>query len=162
MRSRVHYFAPQWSCHYSRHARRKLFRGHQSHQRRSSANQLTALVCDRPVFMASSMQIQPFTDIVEESLDEAQFLWGRWENELTSLTRNLDEVVSWTEDRLLGALDGVRVAPESLFESMSATALAGDDLNRVTVAAHLLAAAKTPTAISLLCEFVRQATGAKL
>ena len=52
---------------------------------------------------------EPFHDLVQESLREATFLWRRWESELSSLTRNLDEVWSCTEDRLHGALAGVRV-----------------------------------------------------
>ena len=35
---------------------------------------------------------EPFPDLVDESLDEAAFLWRRWERELTSLTRSLDEI----------------------------------------------------------------------
>src|SRR5712671_3510369 len=108
------------------------------------------------------MQTQPFADLIAESLDEAQFLWGRWEAEQSSLTRNLDAVVSWTEDRLHGALDGVRVAPETLFESLLSECLAGDVLHRVTVAAHLLATAKTPNALALLSNAVSRSTGAKL
>ena len=41
----------------------------------------------------------PFADLIGHSFDEAAFLWRRWEHELASPTRNLDEVWSWTEDR---------------------------------------------------------------
>ena len=52
---------------------------------------------------------EPYWDLVEQSLEEAAFFWKRWEADLESLTRSLDDVWSWTEDRLHGALDGVRV-----------------------------------------------------
>jgi len=108
------------------------------------------------------MQTRPFRDLAEESLDEAHFLWRRWEQELASLTRNLDEVYSWTEDRLQGALDGVRVLPAAEFESLLAAGLASDDRTHVTVAAHLLATAKAESSRALLCESVRTAAGKKL
>ena len=63
---------------------------------------------------------EPFRDLVDESFDEAAFLWRRWESELTSLTRNLDEIWSWTEDRLHGALDGVRVGGAAGLETATA------------------------------------------
>ena len=31
---------------------------------------------------------EPFPDLIDESFDEAAFLWRRWESELTSLTRS--------------------------------------------------------------------------
>ena len=72
-----------------------------------------------------------FDDLVEESLDEAAFLWRRWEAELVSLTRSLDEVWSWTEDRLHGALDGVRAAGPRLVDvGIAATGVRGSRQGR--------------------------------
>ena len=107
------------------------------------------------------MQIRPFRELLDESLDEAHFMWRRWEQELQSLTRNLDEIESWTEDRLQGALDGVRVAPDEM-EAMLAPALASDDTTQIAIAAHLLATAKSPSARTLLSDSVRNASGPKL
>lgn len=104
---------------------------------------------------------EPLWDLVEESLDESAFFWNRWEAELLSLTRNLGEVWSWTEDRLQGALDGVRVSGDRLARTLE-SALAGDDPARVAVAAHLLAAKSGPEARGLLATAVGSATGARL
>ena len=80
----------------------------------------------------------PLRDLIDESRDEAAFLWRRWETELASITRNLNEVWSWSEDRLQGALDGVRVADTQLLDVL-APCLKSDQLEQLTMAAHLLA-----------------------
>ncbi len=110
----------------------------------------------------SATQPQPFRDLIDESLEESAFLWTRWESELASLTRNLHDIWNWTEDRLLGALDGVRVAPPDMFASVLSAGLTSDDLAQVTVAAHLLATANTTSAHGVLCDVLRQASGPKL
>ena len=104
----------------------------------------------------------PFPDIVEESLDEAAFLWGRWEAELSSLTRNLDEVWSWTEDRLNGALDGLLVARDPLLTEVIDRALSLKDLNFHTVAAHILTVAPDAQARPRLATLVCEARSASL
>jgi uncharacterized protein (TIGR02270 family) len=98
---------------------------------------------------------------VDQSLEEAAFYWKRWEADLESLTRNLDEVWSWTEDRLAGALDGVRVAGGRVVE-ITEGALHGEDLAARTVAAHVLAARTPDHAREALAAAVRQASGAPL
>jgi len=102
-----------------------------------------------------------FWDLIEESLDEAAFLWKRWEMDLASTTRNLDEIWSWTEDRLQGALDGVRVAREEL-PGLIAKALETSNPAQLTVCAHLLAARSTVAAVAQLAEVIRQAQGPQL
>ncbi len=104
---------------------------------------------------------EPLWDLVEESLDESVFLWKRWEAELLSLTRNLDEVWSWTEDRLEGALDGVRAAGSGLVRVLE-PGLAGDDPALLPVAAHLLAAKSLPEARTQLAAAIREAQGPRL
>lgn len=112
--------------------------------------------------------VVPFRDLIEESLDEAGFLWKRWETDLASPTRNLDEVWSWTEDRLQGALDGVRVARGEL-TALVAKALETNSPTQWTVCAHLLAA-RCPAkparpggqAVAQLAEVVRDAQGPRL
>src|SRR5882724_6921993 len=103
----------------------------------------------------------PFQDLVDESLDEATFLWHRWEGELTSATRSLDEVWSWTEDRLHGALDGVRVAGTRLVD-VAAGGLQSGEGDRVAVCAGLLASTAEPAAIDLLGEMMNIADAEKL
>jgi uncharacterized protein (TIGR02270 family) len=108
------------------------------------------------------MLTQPFRDLQDESLDEAQFLWRRWRQELQSPTRNLREIYSWTEDRLQGTLDGVRIGSPSELEATLGPALLGDDATTATIAAHILAVVPTTNGRALLCGAVRQATGPKL
>lgn len=105
--------------------------------------------------------VQPLWDLVEESLDEASFLWKRWESELHSPTRNVAEIWSWTEDRLQGALDGVRVAGEDM-ERILEPALAGDDPQLLTVSAHLLSARAPVGARHLLSTAIARASGPRL
>jgi len=104
---------------------------------------------------------EPFWDLVEESLEEAAFLWKRWETELSSPVRGLGEIWSWTEDRLQGALDGVRVAGEGLLRLAQAAA-SQEDAVRLTLGAHLLAAGSPAEARSCLATLVRDARGPRL
>src|SRR5215510_13570699 len=91
----------------------------------------------------------PFADLIETSLQEAVFLWERWERELTSPTRNLSQVWSWTEDRLQGALDGVRIAGDNL-PAVVAPAFEGDEPHAIACAAALLGSSPSPAAQSAL------------
>ena len=103
----------------------------------------------------------PFQDLVEESFDEAAFLWRRWENELTSLTRNLDEVWSWTEDRLHGALDGVRVGGASAI-ALAQTSVRGDEIDRITIGAAVLGSSPEQSPIEMVTAALKDAKGEKL
>jgi uncharacterized protein (TIGR02270 family) len=105
---------------------------------------------------------EPFWDLVEESLDEAAFLWTRWEGELDSITRNFDAVWTWTEDRLQGALDGVRLGGDTVAERLLEPALAKDDPAMWTVCAHLLAARSPPSCRAILSGVLREAKGPRL
>ena len=110
---------------------------------------------------AARTTAEPYWDLIEQSLEEAAFFWKRWESDLESLTRNLQEVESWTEDRLHGALDGVRVAGEKVVEATEA-ALRGEDPAAVTAAAHTLAARTPARAREALAAAVRGSRGASL
>jgi len=103
----------------------------------------------------------PFADLIGHSFDEAAFLWRRWEHELASPTRNLDEVWSWTEDRLHGALDGVRVAGADLVD-LAVKELLSEENDRVTVAAGLLASSQEPRAGNTLSDALHAAEGIRL
>lgn len=103
----------------------------------------------------------PFQDLVEESFDEAAFLWRRWENELTSLTRNLEEVWSWTEDRLHGALDGVRAGGGSGID-LAIEALQSDERDRTIVGAGMLASSSERRATDAIVAALKDAGGQKL
>ena len=103
----------------------------------------------------------PFSDLIDESLHEATFLWGRWEQELTSLTRNLDEIDGWTEDRLHGALDGVRVAGAGLLDLVSPGLRAGDS-RQVAVSAALIGSSNSDAATAAMDAALRDADDMQL
>jgi uncharacterized protein (TIGR02270 family) len=104
---------------------------------------------------------EPLLDLIDESFDEAVFLWSHWERELTSLTRSLDEVWSWTEDRLHGALDGVRVAGEGVVD-LAAAGLRSEDRERAVVSAGLLAERVEKRATDALAAAINAAEGDRL
>jgi uncharacterized protein (TIGR02270 family) len=80
-----------------------------------------------------------FADLVEESFDEAAFLWRRWEDLLGTHAQDLAGVSFWAEERLLGSMEGVAVAGEAAFETAIAPALASDERWRLTVAGYVAA-----------------------
>jgi uncharacterized protein (TIGR02270 family) len=82
----------------------------------------------------------PIWDVVEEHLDEAGFLWARWESSLASPRFTIAEVAAGPEERLVAHLDGVAVAGAAADEALLAPALTGDDAGRAAAAAAVLAA----------------------
>jgi uncharacterized protein (TIGR02270 family) len=109
--------------------------------------------------MVAPSDARTFSDsLVDESFDEAVFLWRRWEAELVSLTRNLDEIWAWTEDRLQGALDGVRIAGERLVE-IAGGALLSDDLSRVTTSAAVLGSSDDTACARAIEQALQRASG---
>jgi uncharacterized protein (TIGR02270 family) len=104
---------------------------------------------------------EPFPDLVDESLDEAAFLWRRWETELTSLTRSLDEIYAWTEDRLHGALDGVRVGGPRAVEAATKE-LGSEDTDRIAVGTAILGSITEPGAPEAIAAALKTAEGKKL
>jgi uncharacterized protein (TIGR02270 family) len=104
---------------------------------------------------------EPFSDLVEESFEEAAFLWRRWETDLTSLTRNLQEIYSWTEDRLHGALDGVRVGGARAVD-IAGKELQSDEIDRVTVATAILGSLAEPGAPEAITAALQGAEGKRL
>jgi uncharacterized protein (TIGR02270 family) len=114
-----------------------------------------------PTSTPSHIVAAPFQDLVEESFEEAAFLWRRWENELTSLTRNLDEVWSWTEDRLHGALEGVRVGGAGAI-ALAQSAVHADEIDKIAVATGVLGSIAEPGAIEAITAALKDAKGEKL
>ena len=103
----------------------------------------------------------PFRDLVEESFDEAAFLWRRWETELTSPTRNLDEVYWWAEDRLQGALEGAIVGDASAI-GLAVKALRSNEPERVAVAAAVLSSIPSDRASAAFTRALARARGPML
>ncbi len=105
--------------------------------------------------------IAPLWDLVEESLDEAEFLWRRWEGELSTHARDLDGVDFWVEDRLQGSLDGVRLAGHAAHDIL-APALDADDPFRTIAAAHVLATSVDHSGLALLTSAFAGASAERL
>jgi uncharacterized protein (TIGR02270 family) len=100
-------------------------------------------------------------DLVEESLDEAEFLWRVWERELDSPARDLAAVTFWVEDRLHGAIEGLRAGGEGAIVGLLGPALDAESPFRVTAAAHALAAEGGARAVEALAAAVDGADEAK-
>jgi len=99
---------------------------------------------------------------VEESFQDAEFLWWRWENGLRSHAYNLDTLSFWIEERLLGCLEGVRIGAEAAFEPLLAPALASDNPAQLVVAAHVAATGESAQACEVLLVMIGAASGERL
>jgi uncharacterized protein (TIGR02270 family) len=95
------------------------------------------------------------SDVVEESFDEAAFLWGRWESALSAHDRNLDGTSFWVEERLLGALEGVRVAGDAAIDVLLVPALSGRTPSGASAAAYTLGAIGSEWAYHALSSSLR-------
>jgi len=96
--------------------------------------------------------------VVEESLDEAAFLWAKRERALDSCSQDLDTLWRWTEERLLGALDGILCGGDAVLEPMLAPALEEGASSRASVAVFLLASMGSDAAIPTLAQALQQAS----
>ncbi len=100
--------------------------------------------------------------LVEESFEEAEFLWNRWEDGLGSHTRDLTGTAFWVEERLAGSLEGIRVGGDAAFEPLLAPAMASDEPWRLAVAAHVAATGDSRQARDLLSIMIGTASGPRL
>jgi uncharacterized protein (TIGR02270 family) len=103
-----------------------------------------------------------FWDIVEESFDEAEFLWGRRDAALEAHDRTLAQVEIWIEERLLGALEGLCVAGPAAVDRMLAPALEGDDCSRIAASAYALLSGGTAQGAEVFSSAFLRASGTKL
>lgn len=87
--------------------------------------------------------------IVEESLDEAEFLWALRAHALDAHDQNLERVRTWTEDRLRAALDGVVVGGDGIVDALE-PALRDGPPARASVAAYTLSMLHTQPAFDAL------------
>jgi uncharacterized protein (TIGR02270 family) len=90
-----------------------------------------------------------FWDIVEESLDEAEFLWSRWEVALVAPNQRLDDISIWIEDRLFGSIDGLVAPGVAGIDRVLAPALASESPSRIAAAAQALIVGGTAEGIAL-------------
>jgi len=77
-------------------------------------------------------------------------------------SRNLDEIWSWSEDRLHGALEGVPIGGATALEQLIIPALAHQEPAYNTVAAYLLVNDASPAAQNALMRALREASQQKL
>lgn len=89
---------------------------------------------------------------VEESLEEGEFLWGRWERAQRSPSFDVDRVSRWIEERLIGCVDGLRVGGREGVARVLRPALDSDEATRISVAAQALAAEDLEIGWSALAE----------
>jgi len=87
---------------------------------------------------------EPRWDIVEEHLDEAEFLWGMWEHSLRSSRYTLDAVARGPERRLLAHIDALLANGPEVAPRLLVPALAGGPPERVSAAAAALLASPDP------------------
>lgn len=81
---------------------------------------------------------EPLWDVLEEHLDEAEYLWGAWEHALVAPDYTLEEVEATVESRLLAHLDGLVVGADAARERLVVPALESDEFGRAAAAATAL------------------------
>lgn len=98
-----------------------------------------------------------FWDIVEESLDEAEFLWNRFEGALLAPNQRLDDLSIWIEDRLAGSIDGLVAAGVAGVDRVLGPALGDKRATRIAVATHALIAGSTAPGLALVSSTLAEA-----
>ncbi|KFE67597.1 TIGR02270 family protein [Hyalangium minutum] len=79
-----------------------------------------------------------FWDVIERHFDEADFLWGVWEQSLVSPNHTLEQVERGPEARLLAHLDGLVANGPEVARRLLLPALEKDDPPQVSAAAAAL------------------------
>jgi len=87
---------------------------------------------------------EPLWDIVEEHLDEAEFLWEQWEAALVAPNYVLREVEDGPEARLLAHVDGLVVNGPLVAERLLLPTIADIDAEPARIRAAALALLQTP------------------
>ena len=82
---------------------------------------------------------EPLWDIVEEHLDDAEFLWEQWEHGLVAPNYTLAELADGPEERLMAHLDGLVVNGPLVAERLLIPTLADVDAEPIRVRAAALA-----------------------
>ena len=102
---------------------------------------------------------EPLWDVVEEHLDEAEFLWEQWEQCLVAPNYTLGEVIEGPEERLLAHIDGLVVNGPLVAERLLIPTLMDEDAEAMRVCAAALALLQTPGEAGLAAVFaaVREA-----
>jgi uncharacterized protein (TIGR02270 family) len=87
---------------------------------------------------------EPLWDIVEEHLDEAEFLWEQWEASMVAPNYVLSEVEEGPEARLLAHLDGLVVNGPQVAERLLLPTIGDLDAEPTRITAAALALLKMP------------------
>jgi uncharacterized protein (TIGR02270 family) len=87
---------------------------------------------------------EPLWDIVEEHLDEAEFLWEQWEASMVAPNYVLSEVEEGPEARLLAHLDGLVVNGPQVAECLLLPTIADIDAEPTRITAAALALLQMP------------------
>ncbi|MDC0718273.1 TIGR02270 family protein [Nannocystis bainbridge] len=93
---------------------------------------------------------EPLWDVLEEHLDEAEFLWESWEGSLVAPNYTLAEVEANVESRLHAHLDGLVIGGPVAAQQLLVPALESDESGRVAAAAAALLLGPDETALSTL------------
>lgn len=111
--------------------------------------------------MATARQRPILWNVYEEHLDEAAFLWERWEAALVAANYTLAEVAAGPEERLRAHLDALVVGGRAVAEKLLLPALEGDDLERVRPSALALLQAEDADHFDAVLEVLAGAEPAK-
>jgi uncharacterized protein (TIGR02270 family) len=106
--------------------------------------------------MSSAPQPKLIWRLVEESLSDAAFLWTRLDQALDAPDHTLTDVERWVEQRLFGAIDGVRLAGSAALSPLLAEAFVDQDPGLASIAAYVLATMDTTEALKELEHNLRQ------
>jgi uncharacterized protein (TIGR02270 family) len=94
--------------------------------------------------------------LVEQSLSEADYLWTQLDESFDTPARSFADVEAWVEPRLLGALDGVRVAGTAAVEPLLRDSIRDLELGVASVAAYALSMLSDPGADRVIEQAVRE------
>jgi len=98
---------------------------------------------------------EPLWDVVEEHLDEAEFLWDQWEHGLVAPNYTLDELADGPEARLLAHIDGLVVHGTHAATRLLLPALEAEETGRVSAAATALLLGELQAGLDALMEVLR-------
>jgi uncharacterized protein (TIGR02270 family) len=98
---------------------------------------------------------EPLWDVVEEHLDEAEFLWDQWEHGLVAPNYTLDELADGPEARLMAHIDGLVVHGPPAATRLLLPALEAEQTARVSAAATALLLGDPHRGLDALVEVLR-------
>lgn len=100
--------------------------------------------------------------IVEETLDDAVFLWQRRDGKLAAHDWTLSDLENWVEDRLVGAVEGLVVAGDAGVDRFLGPGLTSDEPSHVAVSSYALLSSGMLRGIEIFKAAFLAATDARL